>query len=165
MSNERNKTERDRLVEKLREIAKGGRRSKVTRLREIFDEVEAARADGATNKEIVAGLAELGLIYDVNTFKNALSNIRKERSIEALKRPQTSVASAPTTSAQSTDSQKQLLGAIETAKSTPDMAKTQNEQPATKSSSQRKKIFKDNKGIFGDLEPAPIDGVVDLKQK
>lgn len=163
MSNERNKTERDRLVEKLREIAKGGRRSKVTRLREIFDEVEAARADGATNKEIVAGLAELGLIYDVNTFKNAVSNIRKERTIETLKRPQISVARGPVTSTQSTDSQEQLPGAIETAKSKPNVAKNQNE--ITKSSGKRKRIFKDNKGIFEDLEPAPIDGVVDAKQQ
>ena len=76
--------ERDKLEEVLDAIAKGSRRSKIARLREIFDKVEAAKANGAGNKEIVAGLAEHGLIFDVNNFKNARSRILKERAIEAL---------------------------------------------------------------------------------
>lgn len=77
-------TERDDLAKTLGEIARGSRRSKIVRLREIFDDVEGAKANGASNKEIVAGLAEHGLIFDVNNFKNARSRILKERAMEAL---------------------------------------------------------------------------------
>lgn len=76
--------ERDDLAETLRGIAKGSRRSKIVRLRECFDLVEEAKAQGASNKEIVAGLKEHGLIFDVPNFKNARSRILKERAMAAL---------------------------------------------------------------------------------
>jgi len=76
--------ERNDLAETLREIAKGSRRSKIVRLRECFDLVEEAKAKGASNKEIVAGLKEHGLIFDVPNFKNARSRILKERAMAAL---------------------------------------------------------------------------------
>lgn len=38
-------------------------------------------------------------------------------------------------------------------------------QPVAKSSGKRKSILKQDKGMFGDLDPQPADGVVDLKQK
>lgn len=77
-------TERDNLTKALREIASGSRRSKTARLRECFDEVEAAKAAGASNKTIVAALEANGLFFDVNTFKNARSRILKERAFLAL---------------------------------------------------------------------------------
>lgn len=77
-------SDRDNLVDALRKIASGSRRNKTARLREIFDEVEEAKARGASNKTIVDGLAEGGLIFDVNNFKNARSRILKERAMEAL---------------------------------------------------------------------------------
>jgi hypothetical protein len=79
-------TEQDSLTETLRGIASGSRRTKIARLREIFDEVEAAKAAGAGNKTIVDGLAAHGLIFDVNNFKNARSRILKERAMEELAR-------------------------------------------------------------------------------
>lgn len=78
------KSEQDNLAETLRRIASGSRRSKIARFREIFDDVEAAKAAGASNKTIVDGLAAHGLIFDVNGFKNARSRIIKERAMEAL---------------------------------------------------------------------------------
>lgn len=81
MNNEQND-----LAETLRMIACGSRRSKIVRLREIFDLVEEAKDKGASNKEIVAGLKEHGLIFDVPNFKNARSRILKERAMEALKK-------------------------------------------------------------------------------
>jgi hypothetical protein len=77
-------TELNDLAKTLRQIASGGRRSKIVRLREIFDLVEEAKSKGASNKEIVAGLKEHGLIFDVPNFKNARSRILKERALEAL---------------------------------------------------------------------------------
>ena len=76
--------ERDRLVKALRDVASGSRRSKTARLREIFDEVEEAKAKGASNKQIVAALEAHGLFFDVNNFKNARSRILKERALEAI---------------------------------------------------------------------------------
>ena len=78
------KSEQDNLAETLRRIASGSRRSKIARFREIFDDVETAKAAGASNKTIVDGLAAHGLFFDVNGFKNARSRIIKERAMEAL---------------------------------------------------------------------------------
>jgi hypothetical protein len=75
-------TERDNLAKTLLKIASNSRRSKIVRLREVFDLVEEAKAKGASNKEIVAGLKEHGLIFDVPNFKNARSRILKERAME-----------------------------------------------------------------------------------
>lgn len=72
------------LDEKLDEIANGSLRSKIVRLREIFDKVEVAKGKGASNKAIVEVLKEHGLIFDVNNFKNARSRILKERAMESL---------------------------------------------------------------------------------
>lgn len=77
-------TDRDNLSKALREIASGSRRNKTARLRECFDEIEAAKAAGASNKTIVAALEANGLFFDVNTFKNARSRILKERAFLAL---------------------------------------------------------------------------------
>jgi hypothetical protein len=85
------KTKLDDVAETLRVIASGSRRSKTARLREIFDEVEAAKAKGASNKVIVAGLAAHGLIFDVPNFKNARSRILKERALEELTRASTAI--------------------------------------------------------------------------
>ena len=78
------KSEHDNLAETLRRIASGSRRSKIARFREIFDDVETAKAAGASNKTIVDGLAGHGLFFDVNGFKNARSRIIKERAMEEL---------------------------------------------------------------------------------
>ena len=72
------------LDETLDEISKGSMRSKIVRLREIFDKVEAAKSNGASNKAIVEALKEFGLVFDVNNFKNARSRILKERAMEKL---------------------------------------------------------------------------------
>lgn len=77
-------TERANLINALREIASGSQRSKISRLREVFEEVEAAKSAGASNKVIVAALEARGLIFDVNNFKNARSRILKERAMEVL---------------------------------------------------------------------------------
>jgi predicted transcriptional regulator len=119
MNSKQEKLERDKLVEKLSEIASGSRRSKTVRLREIFDDIEAAKASGATNKEIVAGLAEIDLIFDVNNFKNAVSRIRKERIIQALTCTNID-PEIPTTLLKHATSQSSLLSAIGTTKSKPD---------------------------------------------
>lgn len=74
-------TEREKISEALREISIGSRRNKTARLRECFDEVEAAKAAGASNKTIVAALEANGLYFDVNNFKNARSRILKERAL------------------------------------------------------------------------------------
>lgn len=80
-------TEREILIAALLEVATGSRRNKTARLRECFDEVEAAKAAkaaGASNKTIVGVLEANGLFFDVPNFKNARSRIMKERAIAAL---------------------------------------------------------------------------------
>jgi len=76
--------ERDNLVKALHEAASGSQRSKIARLREIFEEVEAAKAAGTSNKIIVSALEAHGLIFDVNNFKNTRSRILKERAMETF---------------------------------------------------------------------------------
>ncbi len=134
-------------------------RSKIFRLREIFDKVEAAKANGASNKAIVEGLKNHGLIFDVNNFKNARSRILKERAMEAL--------------AQAASGEKKNQQV--TSPSKPDTPVTPEKQVAStpskpvvaeaKPSGRKSVLLKSDKGIFAGLNPAPADGTVDLKQK
>lgn len=77
-------TERENLSAALLDLATGSRRNKTARLRDCFDEIEAAKAAGASNKTIVATLEANGLFYDVPNLKNACSRIRKEKALAAL---------------------------------------------------------------------------------
>lgn len=143
-------TERDQLLEKLEEISVGSQRSKIARLREIFDGIEAARAKHTPNKAIVAGLEELGLIYDVNTFKNACSRIRKERALSALEQvASTSRSSSAVNRARTSTSP----GSRKQLDQTPD--NTQAESKAVGGS--RPSILKPSKGPFGGLKPGPAE--------
>ena len=69
------------LVEGLKKAARGNSRSKTARLREIFDEVEAAKNSGLSLKVIVAVLADRGLVFDLATFVNVRHRIKKERDL------------------------------------------------------------------------------------
>lgn len=136
------------LDETLDEIAKDSMRSKIVRLREIFDRVEAAKASGASNKAIVEGLKQHGLIFDVNNFKNARSRILKERAMEALAQ----AASGEKKNQQVTSPSKPVTS------SKPVVAEA-------KPSGRKSVLLNNDKGIFAELNPAPANGTVDLKQK
>lgn len=146
-------SERDNLAETLRGIASGSRRNKTARLREIFDEVEAAKAAGASNKTIVDGLKAHGLIFDVNNFKNARSRILKERALAAL--------------IQATPAANEIKPIRHPSKeASPKEKKGVKDEKTKPSLSGRPPVLLNNdRGIYGDLEPSPIDGTVDLKQQ
>lgn len=78
------KDDRESIVKTLQEIGSTSKRSKIARLRDVFDAVEEAKANGASNEDIVAGLKLHGLVFDVNTFKNARSRLLKEKAMELL---------------------------------------------------------------------------------
>ena len=84
------------LVEGLKKAARGNSRSKTARLREIFDEVEAAKNSGLSLKVIVAVLADRGLVFDLATFVNVRHRIKKEREFGKQKTIATNI---PTNSA------------------------------------------------------------------
>ena len=69
------------LVEGLKKASHGNSRSKTARLREIFEEVEAAKNSGLSLKGIVAVLADLGLVFDLATFVNVRHRIKNERGL------------------------------------------------------------------------------------
>lgn len=119
-------TERDELAAMLREVASGGRRNKIARLRDIFDEVEAARTAGVSNKILVDVLEKRGLIFDVNHFKNACSRIRKERAFKALAQALPAVNESQSTCRPATDR--------------PPKAKRKTPSPAITQSSGEKRI-------------------------
>jgi hypothetical protein len=79
--------ELETLATELRELSKSSRRNKTAQLRDIFDEIESAKAAGVSNKVIVETLQKNGIFFDVNNFKNARSRILKEREIAALTQP------------------------------------------------------------------------------
>jgi hypothetical protein len=68
-----------KLIEALRQKARSSSRSKTARLREIFDDVEASRADGVSHKQIVVALASQGLIFTEGTYLITRHRIAKER--------------------------------------------------------------------------------------
>lgn len=166
--------ERDNLAKALSEIARGSLRTKVARLREIFDEVEAARTAGASNKTIVDALKKHGLIFDVNNFKNARSRILKERAMQTLAQAaQTAFDAADqavssATTAIAINAGKTSIKAKPPATPTlPRKQKVQKESTTAEpkpAGSSRPSILSNSKGIFGELNPGPVDGTVDLHQ-
>lgn len=79
------KFERDskvELVEALRKGAKGNARSKTARLRELIDEVEAAKSAGLSLKAIVSILSDRGLELTLGTFVNLRFRIKKEQALK-----------------------------------------------------------------------------------
>ena len=76
---ERDGDSKNELVEGLKKAARGNSRSKTARLREIFDEIEAAKESGLSLKTIVAVLADRGLVFDLATFVNIRHRIKNER--------------------------------------------------------------------------------------
>lgn len=67
------------LIDALRQLGRSPLRNKTARLREIFDEVEAARATGASHKQIVDALHGQGLEFTVKSFETTRFRIAKER--------------------------------------------------------------------------------------
>lgn len=67
------------LIAALRAKAKDGTRTKIALLREVFDEVEAARKMGVRHKQIVELLASKGLVFDLRTYLVTRHRIAKER--------------------------------------------------------------------------------------
>ncbi|MFA5170257.1 MAG: hypothetical protein WC426_01730 [Sulfuriferula sp.] len=86
------------LAEALRKAAVGNARSKVARLREVFDEVEAARTAGVSHKKIVEALASRGLEFDLGTFEITRYRIAKEREKKNGELAQTSLPTHKTDS-------------------------------------------------------------------
>lgn len=193
MNTERNDLE-ETLEETLEKIAQGSRRSKIVRLREIFDQVEAIKAKGATNKEIVAGLAKHNLIFDVPNFKNARSRILKERAMQALAQAipvvneSKSACSLPKPEARATNaavpskrickqttSPEKHVGEVQEHAAEITSGGEKNSHPAASGGnagnktvtggSRRPQLLSNDKGIYGDLNPSPVDGIVDLKQE
>lgn len=81
---ERDYNSRNELIEGLKKAAQGNSRNKTARLREIFDDVEAAKESGLSLKAIVDVLADRGLVFDLATFVNVRHRIKKERARDAL---------------------------------------------------------------------------------
>ena len=81
---ERDDDSKKELIEGLKKAAQGISRTKTARLREIFDEVEAAKDSGLSLKTIVAVLADRGLIFDLATFVNTRQRIKRERVSDSL---------------------------------------------------------------------------------
>jgi hypothetical protein len=68
------------LVEALRGLKQDtSARSETARLRDIFDEVEAALKAGVRREAVLATLHEQGFTMTLLGFKTALQRIRKER--------------------------------------------------------------------------------------
>lgn len=76
---EKDGNSKNELVEGLKLAAQGNSRSKTARLREIFDEVEAAKAAGLSLKTIVGVLESRGLKFNLETFVNIRHRIKNER--------------------------------------------------------------------------------------
>lgn len=54
-------------------------RSKIARLRDVFDEIETAMAAGVKRSEILKALEKQGIKMTLATFENSLQRIRKKR--------------------------------------------------------------------------------------
>jgi len=60
-------------------LSERDKRTKISQIREIFDEIETALSSGVSRSVVVNKLNEAGIKISFNTFKSALQVIRKER--------------------------------------------------------------------------------------
>jgi hypothetical protein len=68
------------LAKRLRELARDEKaRSATARLRDVFDDVEAALKSGVRREAVLAILNEQGFNMELEGFKSALQRIRKQR--------------------------------------------------------------------------------------
>lgn len=68
------------ISEQLRALAENDEaRTKIARLRDVFDDIEAALAAGVSQSRVVKNLSDNGLVMTLGTFKSMLQRIRKER--------------------------------------------------------------------------------------
>jgi hypothetical protein len=87
-------------AEVLRELARNHAvRSKIARIRDLFDEIEATQRAGVSNKTIVAALNERGYDLGLKNFETMLHRIRLERS----KKPKTETTLGPPITNSSSD--------------------------------------------------------------
>lgn len=85
------------ISNKLEALAKGKNRSNTAKLREIFEQVEAALYAGALRADVYLALKGSGFSFTFESFELAIYRIRKERgSIQATQKllPRTEI-SAP----------------------------------------------------------------------
>lgn len=69
------------ISERLRVLATGNNRSATARLREIYDEIEAALRSGVRRKDVHQLLTENGFQISFASFELALYRIRKKKGI------------------------------------------------------------------------------------
>jgi len=87
---------KDDIAARMRALATDDkRRSETARLRESFDEVEAALKAGAPQAEVLAELHAAGFTMTMASFKSALQRIRKERAGDRPARRSVAPAPAP----------------------------------------------------------------------
>lgn len=139
---------------RLRALATGDKlRTDTARLRDVFDDVEAALNAGVSRVNVLAELQNLGYTMTLASFKSALQRIRKERNKAVKTEPQarSNSPAAPDVLDEATAGKQESLP----------------EEPSEtgKNSNRPLPLLSEEKGVWGQLKPSPIDGTVDLKQK
>ena len=107
---------------------------------------------GWTARDMVKWLDERGVSMSVELFRVYLRDLDREHSYDRSKRATNTIVTprGPTIS-------------VKTVASVTEKS-NQVVRPVVKSSGKRRSILNDDKGMFGDLDPPPANGVVDLKQ-
>ena len=106
---------------------------------------------GWTARDMVKWLDERGVTMSVELFRVYLRDLDREHSYDRSKRATTNIAPRST------------INPVKTGASVTDQS-NQIVRPVVKSSGKQRSILNEDKGMFGDLDPPPADGVVDLKQ-
>lgn len=75
-----NQMDDQNISNKLEALAKGINRSDTAKLREIFEQVEAALYSGARRADVYLALKGSGFLFTFESFELAIYRIRKERS-------------------------------------------------------------------------------------
>lgn len=77
------------ISEKLKALAAGSNRSATARIREIFEEIEAALLSGVRRKDVHQTLTENGFSISFASFELAIYRIRKSKKMGKNKTPKT----------------------------------------------------------------------------
>ncbi|PIV91319.1 MAG: hypothetical protein COZ20_01690 [Gallionellales bacterium CG_4_10_14_3_um_filter_54_96] len=131
------------ISERLKALSRGKNRSATARLREIFDDIEAALSAKVLRKDVHQALVESGFEITFESFELVIYRIRKGR--------RENKHATKTTSGGEKNFHHAASGG--------------NTGKTVTCGSRRPQLLSNDKGIYGDLNPSPVDGIVDFKQK
>ncbi|MHB1621037.1 MAG: hypothetical protein ACYCTY_13855 [Sulfuricella sp.] len=138
-------------MEVMQKLSQGSEnRSAIARIRDIFDDIEIALSAGVKREAIWEALQNEGYKMPLKTFESAIYRIRKEWSEQRKHKDETGSEGNMVSQPPPSGGNEESAG---------------NGKNTKIISNRRPRLLSEDKGLYGGLNPSPVDGIVELKQK